>query len=91
MTTTLKTGAPPDATAALSARAQMPLRRVSVRRDLARSAQRVLPGAMQGPDAGIFGGIYQRQPSDITIVSLGGIGAQNVVAAEVALTFLASR
>ena len=44
-------GASPDATVALALRAQM-LVRVSARRDLARSAQRVLVAATQGPAAG---------------------------------------
>jgi ornithine cyclodeaminase/alanine dehydrogenase-like protein (mu-crystallin family) len=39
----------------------------------------------------ILGGAYQRDPAAITVASLVGIGVQDVVAAEVALTLLATR
>jgi ornithine cyclodeaminase/alanine dehydrogenase-like protein (mu-crystallin family) len=39
----------------------------------------------------ILGRAYQRDPAAITVASLVGIGVQDVVAAEVALTLLASR
>jgi hypothetical protein len=47
----LATGASPDATVALALRAQV-LVRARTRRDLARSAQRILATAMQAPAAG---------------------------------------
>jgi ornithine cyclodeaminase/alanine dehydrogenase-like protein (mu-crystallin family) len=39
----------------------------------------------------ILGGSYRRDPSQITVASLVGIGVQDVVAAEVALAVLAAR